>query len=297
MGFIRHSTRKVSTRNGNTANLAVIESRNFVKIEYLVVAGGGSGGLAGGGGGAGGYLTNTNHTVYAGTTYTVTVGAGGTYPSNGNDSVFDTITAIGGGKGATGGANGSNGGSGGGAGHSSSTPFIGGKGVYPGSSYLSQSRQGYDGGANKISAPYGQGGGGGAGGAGGDASGSNSGNGGVGVSSSISGSATFYSGGGGGGGWAGGTTAGSGGNGGGGTGSTPDGATGTAGTVNTGGGGGGGSIGGSGGNGGAGGSGIVIIRYADSNATASANTGSNVSYINTGGYHTYRFYSSGTITF
>jgi len=53
----------------------------------------------------------------------------------------------------------------------------------------------------------------------------------------------------------------------------------------------------SGGNGGAGGSGIVIIRYADSNATASANTGSNVSYINTGGYHTYRFYSSGTITF
>ena len=84
-------------------------------VEYLVVAGGGSGGLesystgAGGGGGAGGLLAGYAGIVI-GTSYTITIGAGGasiigTNPgggskgNNGNNSVFGPITAIGGGGG------------------------------------------------------------------------------------------------------------------------------------------------------------------------------------------------------
>jgi hypothetical protein len=77
-------------------------------VDYLVVAGGGSGAYGGsggnGGGGAGGFLTGTALSVTAGTTYTVTVGAGGAAvvsgPANGNNgsnSVFSSLTAIGGG--------------------------------------------------------------------------------------------------------------------------------------------------------------------------------------------------------
>jgi hypothetical protein len=48
-------------------------------VDWLVVAGGGGGGAAyAGGGGAGGFRTGTGLSVTAGTTYTVTVGAGGT---------------------------------------------------------------------------------------------------------------------------------------------------------------------------------------------------------------------------
>ena len=60
-------------------------------IEYLVIAGGGGGGYAGsnnsggGGAGAGGYLTS-NFTASAGTTYTITVGAGGAKGSGGSGS-------------------------------------------------------------------------------------------------------------------------------------------------------------------------------------------------------------------
>ena len=47
-------------------------------VEYLVVAGGGGGNtLAGGGGGAGGLLSAAGLAVIIGTSYTVTVGAGG----------------------------------------------------------------------------------------------------------------------------------------------------------------------------------------------------------------------------
>ena len=52
-------------------------------VDYLVVAGGGggardqNGGTSGGGGGAGGFRTGTGLSVTPGTTYTVTVGAGG----------------------------------------------------------------------------------------------------------------------------------------------------------------------------------------------------------------------------
>jgi hypothetical protein len=48
------------------------------EVEYLVVGGGGGGGYGfGGGGGAGGFRTATGFSVTAGTTYTITVGAGG----------------------------------------------------------------------------------------------------------------------------------------------------------------------------------------------------------------------------
>jgi len=89
---------------------------NTYTVEYLVVAGGGGGAgiynFAGGGGGAGGFRTGTGFTVSPGTTYTVTVGAGGAGNAasgeentargqNGNDSVFSTITSAGGGGGAS----------------------------------------------------------------------------------------------------------------------------------------------------------------------------------------------------
>ena len=77
--------------------------------DYLVVAGGGGGGgrYYSGGGGAGGYLTGTTN-LAIGSTYTVTVGAGGSggtgdsvAGSNGQNSVFNSLTAIGGGGGGS----------------------------------------------------------------------------------------------------------------------------------------------------------------------------------------------------
>jgi len=135
-------------------------------VEVLVVGGGGAGGRNGtvdgaGGGGAGGVLYCQNYPVTSGQKYTVVVGAGGvgvaspnTNSNDGNPSQFDTLVAMGGGKGGgessfrTGGA----GGSGGGAGGYGSKP--GGPGIQG---------QGFAGGP--CSGP-GDGGGGGAGGAG-----------------------------------------------------------------------------------------------------------------------------------
>lgn len=154
-------------------------------IEYLVVGGGGGGGNGvsgnyyGGGGGAGGMLTGSM-SVTAGNVYTATVGAGGgingaaSTGNQGNNSVFDTLTAIGGGWGGSGGVGGGSGGSGGGG---SLNATAGGSGT---------SGQGYRGGNYYTG---GQGGpGGGAGGAGSDTSTT----GGSGVASSISGSSVTY---------------------------------------------------------------------------------------------------------
>lgn len=225
-------------------------------VQYLIVAGGGggaggvgSGGNAstGGGGGAGGNLPGS--IILPAGAYTVTIGGGGSggagsgsgiasNGTNGANSVFGTLTAIGGGHGSafSGGAGG-NGGSGGGS--------YGGSGGGTGTAG--------QGNAGSPTGPtFSAGGGGGAGAA---ASAQNAGNG---LSNDISGSAVTYAGGGGGGGFSGGGGAGSGGTGGGGSGGNGGG----AGTANTGGGGGGGN-GNNGGasSGGAGGSGIVIIRY------------------------------------
>jgi len=95
-------------------------------VDALVVAGGGQGKHFGGGGGAGGLVFMPGYPVTPGGTVTVTVGCGGlgevAWPSagpagnNGQDSVFGTLTAKGGGHGGGyPGDNGSPGGSGGGA--------------------------------------------------------------------------------------------------------------------------------------------------------------------------------------
>jgi hypothetical protein len=258
-------------------------------IDYLVVAGGGGGGgNYGGGGGGGGVLTGSSVSVSPGTSYTVTVGAGGSagvaqssVGSVGANSSFSTVaTAIGGGGGGyvnTGGSP-TSGGSGGGAGGASTGVYSGAAGTVG---------QGNNGGSNgTASAPYPAGGGGGAGAVGNPGAGSASGAGGVGSASSFSGTSVTYAGGGGGGANSSGATAGAGGTGGGGSGATS--ATGTSGTANTGGGGGGGYGGGTN-NGGAGGSGVVIIRYL---GTVQRATGGTVTI--SGGYVIHTFTSSST---
>ena len=80
-----------------------------IKADYLIVAGGGGGGARmGGGGGGGGVLTG--YTYLTGNTYTITVGAGGAGAtaaipwdgSNGGNSTFNGLTALGGGGGGGG---------------------------------------------------------------------------------------------------------------------------------------------------------------------------------------------------
>jgi hypothetical protein len=253
-----------------------------VTADYLVVAGGGGGGIAGGGAGAGGVLTGST-SLSTGTSYAVTVGAGGIGTNNytstsGGNSVFSSFTAIGGAVGSQSAENGKNGGSGSGAGPGAGG-YIGGLGT---------AGQGNNGGNSATSANFGVGGGGGAGAAGAVGTTSASGAGGIGILSSISGTATYYAGGGGGGGING-TSNGAGGLGGGGTGGVHGGANATAGTPNTGGGGGGGANGG-GTTGGNGGSGVVIISYAG----AARFSGGTIT--TSGGNTIHTFTSSGLLT-
>jgi hypothetical protein len=81
-------------------------------IDYLVIGGGAGGGndrVSNGGGGAGGYIESS--TVLTPGTYTITIGAGGGLYGNGSNTVFDSITAFGGGTtGTNGGCGGGNGG-------------------------------------------------------------------------------------------------------------------------------------------------------------------------------------------
>jgi hypothetical protein len=253
-------------------------------ITYLVVAGGGAGGPGtAGGGGAGGMISVNCITVNPGTAYPVIVGAGAapaqysTNATNGNNSSFLNSTAIGGGRGA---------GNGGSITTSSSGGSGGGGAYYVSVSYSQGPSSGTSGQGNAGGNP-GSCGGGGGGGAGAVGNTGPGGIGGVGLSSSITGTATYYAGGGGGtsssgsyggvGGLGGGGTAGNG--------------TATSGAVNTGGGG--------GGNwgytntyySGGGGSGIVIVRYP---GTAQRANGGTVSV--TGGYVIHSFTSSGTFT-
>jgi hypothetical protein len=235
--------------------------------ELLVVAGGGGGGSGrGGGGGAGGLLFNSNFTLTAGTTYTVTIGAGGAAETNGNNSVFGTITANGGGRGGSHNGNsavttnnGQNGGSGGGAAINFGTSIFNGG--------TATTSQGNNGGTSGIAAddPRNTGGGGGFSEVGRAGSGGNTtwttgvspkGGDGLYFPQFITQGGWFAGGGGGsrGGSDRSGAPSGAGGLGGGGAGQST--AIGTEGTINTGGGGGGSEV-----TGGGGGSGIVIVRY------------------------------------
>jgi hypothetical protein len=258
----------------NSDDDVTFETSQTYSADFLVIAGGGGGGYdRGGGGGAGGYRNSystetsggggsseTSLALTPGTTYTITVGAGGSEGisgsgggSDGSDSSISgsditTITSTGGGgSGGNGFPNGRDGGSGGGR-------------AYAGTPGSGTANQGFDGGPSSYpGAPgYDAAGGGGAGEAG-DTDGDKQG--GDGLSSSITGSAVSRGGGGAGFADAGGGGA-PGGDGGGGAASSSNGSNNQQpGTANTGGGGGGGDGGGPG-NGASGGSGVVILRMA-----------------------------------
>ena len=189
-------------------------------VDVLVVAGGGHGGYQhAGGGGAGGLIYRPGFTVTPGGTVTVTVGAGGSSPGGnsalfpqmtGQDSVFGTLTAKGGGHGASGGSatptndgpgTASAGGSGGGAGYNPS-PNCGGAATQPTQSGDSGAYGFGNAGGNSTGSGSCRagGGGGGAGAAGQPSSNKNGGDGGVGKAYTIADGTTsvYYAGGGGG---------------------------------------------------------------------------------------------------
>ena len=293
-----------STASSQSNSVTPIQSYS---VNYFVLAGGGGGAGYGGGGGAGGLRSTVGKTgrnatlesplsIVAGTTCTITVGAGAagtaynaTRGPNGGNSVisgsgFTTVTSLGGGaSGSNGSTPGADGGCGGGGngGHGSA----GGSGT---------AGQGFDGGTAAGNSPYTGGGGGGIGAAGNASTGTATGNGGVGLQitdwatpTSTGVNSGYYGGGGGGSSDAGRPGAGGLGGGGAGAGSSAAG----NGTANTGGGGGspvaGSTIG-------SGGSGLVLLRFTGT-YTAAATTGSPTRNV-TGGYTYYTFTGDGSIT-
>ena len=285
-----------STGNAISSGMAVTAKGTDVppgiEVDFLVIAGGGGGGSDpdsgwGGGGGAGGYRNSYNNETSGGgssaennlllsanTNYTVTVGNGGAGDTNGQDSVFATITSVGGGAGGaspTDPAN--NGGSGGGAARNS----IGGNGT-------GTANQGFDGSATTSTVIAG--GGGGAGSAGGSGVGygyanSPDADGGIGLESSITGTAVKRGGGG---------SAPYGGAGTWGGGEAPTGGVPSSGTPNTGGGGGGRRNAGSGATGG---SGVVILRYSNTK-TITVGAGLTTAGEQTDGSDKYIVFTAGT---
>ena len=262
--------------NGSSAASSASNSVTLVApivIDYLVVAGGGATFYDGitdrawvGGGGAGGYRSSlsgsANMNLVSGTSYTVTVGAGGaknntTVAKGSNSSIIGGAISFsatgGGGSLMSNGAGNANGGSssGGVGGPGGAVTFTGNEGGY-------SPVEGYSGGAGGTT--YGGGGGGSSGNGTSGATGQSA-AGGAGTSNSISGSAVTYA------------AGGRGGNGG-----FLDA------SANT------GNGGGSGGNGG---SGVVIIRALQA---AASTTGSPVA-TTSGSYHIYQFNNSGSITF
>ena len=290
-----HSPRIVTDGMVLYLDAANPKNYNLTEVEVLVVAGGGGGGAGtAGGGGGGGVIYNRNFAVTPGSALTVTVGAGGTGKvyvvsntagDNGGNSVFGSLTAIGGGGGGNRDSSevGKNGGSGGGGGGAEGGVNGAGTGT---------SGQGFAGGTGRGGGGGSAGGGGGGAGEVGQSSPSTGlgGNGGNGLGFNISGTFTYYGGGGGGGGHQGRS---SGGIGGGGAGSE-NGPTynAVAGTTNTGGGGGGGGGAGGGQFGGNGGSGIVIVRYPGPQKAI----GGTITSINGDTIHTFTTVGSTTFT-
>jgi len=247
----------VTFKNNGVFN---ITSGTGGNVSVLVVAGGGGAGGTYGAGGGGGLIHNTSYYVTGGGAgVTVIVGAGGAavvgnlIGNDGEDSIFGTLTAIGGGHGGTYIPSvewpGGNGGSGG-----SSSAALGANTNLHGNGTAGQ---GYN--SGDVGEGGSAGGGGGAGGVGQLGTNSHGGAGGIGYTTSINGSSFCYAGGGGGGEQTGGSAGGSATCGGGAGVNTGAGTTGVAGTANTGGGAGGSSN--LAYNGTSGGSGIVIVRY------------------------------------
>ena len=278
-----------------------------VTVDYLVVGGGGgtyAGGGANyiGGGGAGGLRTSYGSTSGGGAvaepsislstakSYAITVGPASL---DGEDSVFGSITSLGGGRsGATAStAAGSSGGSGGGA-SGDAYNAVGGSGT---------ANQGYSGGNSGPSCSGGScrypgGGGGGAASAGANATTTTAGNGGNGLEVNIiGGTGNYYAGGGGGSSYL--SGAGTGGLGGGGNGSARLSGSEVVnnGATNTGGGGGGGLISLS--TPALGGSGIVILRYPTSSSLNIITTGSLVYTESTDGSDTILQFTEGSGNF
>lgn len=278
VGMIRYNTTESEYEVYYGTEWKAITTKGFpYSVDYLVIAGGGAGGPAGAGGGAGGYRTGSL-SLTPSTVYTVTVGAGGGDDANGNNSVFSTITSIGGGRGGInnttlniGGSGGSGGGSTYAAGGTGNT-YAGGAGT---------SGQGNNGGGFTPSSGNAAGGGGGGAGAAGTANSvSVGGNGGNGSASSITGTSVTRAGGGAGWGEGGNGTAGTGGGG----------AVNANGSANTGGGGGSSNAG----TFTSGGSGVVIISVPTANYTG-VTTGSPT--VTTSGSNTIiQFNSSGSYT-
>jgi hypothetical protein len=280
--FTATATNANGTSIASSASSSITPAIPAVIAEILVVAGGGGG--QNGGGGAGGLSYHSSKTLTTGVTFTITVGGGGvgkvvntgTAGTNGSDSVFDTITSIGGGSSSS--SQGSNGGS--------------GAGGYSGAGLGGSATQGNSGGAIGYGFAGSGGGNGRAGGGGGAGAAAvdyaTAPNGQVGGDGrqywDSDGTLKYYAGGGGGRNYGNGTAF-AGGLGGGGTGDS------SSGTANTGGG--GGTSGGGSPNGG---SGTVILRYPSTGPLASSTTGSPT--VNaTGGYRYYKFTGSGSITF
>jgi hypothetical protein len=266
-----------------TSGSATFSSTINRNIEVLVVGGGGAGDNDhGGGGGAGGVLYHPGKSITAGTSYSVSIGEGGSanngIPLAGSNTVFDNLTAYGGGRGSTTNADsGGAGGSGGGGGGANSGVATRAGGGATQTSMNGATGYGNAGGTGGGTNGEPGGGGGGAGQAGGNSTADTAGKGGNGlntwagwlsaISSLVSGTTqtvynSGYIAGGGGGGHTNGNTGNSGGLGGGGNGglNATTGPEPFSGVPNTGGG--GGSHGNGGTNGGNGGSGVVIVRFA-----------------------------------
>ena len=256
----------ITTSFTSSGTLTVPNGLSAVDV-LLVAGGGGSAASHDGGGGGGGLIYRPGFTIAPGTPVSVTVGNGGIGGPQGSttlgqDSVFSTLTAKGGGSGSPGTPSNGIGGSGAGGTHSPGT-----QSGRPGNQPTQPGDSGTYGFGNPggngfyTSPPTGAqgGGGGGAGAAGGNAGPNNMGPGGAGKAYTISGSEVYYSGGGAGGGHQNATGNTSGGIGGGGNAGSGPGSAGQNGTANRGGGAGGGNDSGS--NHRTGGSGIVIVQY------------------------------------
>lgn len=312
----------VSGQTITKSYIITISNKIPILIDYMIVGGGGSGGFGytpgggSGGGGAGGLHTATSVTIIAGTTATITIGAGGaSVTADGNISSIEcaslgllAIAGYGGGGGyvmSTGAGGGNNGTSGGGGSAGQSSSGSGGNSTAAGSSLAGPWGNSGGIGVTAASAYWSGGGGGGWGLPGYSGSAGSGGAGGRGSSSTVfiisptdassisfgqyvsAVNGTYVCGGGGGGvSSTGSPAAGAGGSGGGG-------AAGANGLANTGGGGGGATtpsfaFG-------QGGSGTVLIRTVSSYSLATL-TGSVTASV-ASGYRYYKFTGSGTIAF